>query len=82
MRHFWICRISLLSQKTKNFYKTKLFAVTKFVKQGITVRFICEIQVTETQLTSGSAFIPENVIWTGHSSSFAFDNTSAFIVPA
>jgi hypothetical protein len=36
MRSFWIYRISLLFKK-KPFGGTKLFAVTKFVKQGIRV---------------------------------------------
>jgi hypothetical protein len=36
----------------------------------------------ETQLTSGSAFIPTNVSGTGYSSSSASENTSAFMLTA
>jgi hypothetical protein len=37
---------------------------------------------TETQLTSGSPFIPTNVIGTGYFSSTASDNTSSFMMMA
>jgi hypothetical protein len=82
VEYFWIYRISLLwptlpqtKTKKKPSYECKLFAVAKFLKWGI-----CEIHLTETQLTSGSTFTPGNVIGTGYSSSSASESTSAFIL--
>jgi hypothetical protein len=70
-----------VSASAETSYECKLFTVAKFNKQGIPVLVKSTYVDTETQLTSGSAFINGNVIETGSSSSTS-DSASAFILMA